>query len=67
MTETRPTPNPDGRYSVKSTCYLLGVCHKKLQQLRRAGLITPINLDNVARPKYSGQSIIDCWDKATTL
>lgn len=67
MRETPPTPDPQGRYSVKAAVIMLGTCHKVFQKLRRAGLIEPINPDNKSRPKFSGQSIIDCWDKATKL
>lgn len=55
MRELVPTCDPEGVYSVKRTCAELGVSYK------------PLNPDNASRPKYSGQSIIDCWKLLTTL
>ena len=66
MIEIRPKCDPDGVFSVKRTCAELGVCHKTLRKLRRMGLISPCN-SNPRRLKYTGQSIIDCWDKAKVL
>ena len=66
MIETRPKCDPTAVFSVKRTCAELGVCHKTLRKLRRLGLISPCNC-NPHRLKYTGQSIIDCWDKATVL
>lgn len=66
MIESRPKCDPDGVFSVKRTCAELGVCHKTLRKLRRQGLIVPCN-GNPHRLKYTGQSIIDCWDKASRL
>ena len=62
MKELKPTCNPDGVYSVKRTCAELGISHKTLQKYREKGYIMPINPQNISRPKYTGQSIIDCWD-----
>ncbi|MCM1311097.1 MAG: DNA-binding protein [Bacteroides sp.] len=67
MIETRPTCDPEGVFSVKRTCAELGVCHKTLRKLRSLGLIEPVNPGNRARLKYTGRSIIDCWDKASRL
>ncbi len=66
MTESIPNCDPQGVYCVKRTYTALGVCKKTLQKLRRAGLIKPIN-NNPSRYKYSGQSIIDCWTKASKI
>lgn len=66
MTEFRPMCDPKGVFSVKLTCAELGICHKTLRKLRRSGLISPCN-NNPRRLKYTGQSILDCWDKATKL
>ncbi|MDE6009398.1 MAG: helix-turn-helix domain-containing protein [Muribaculaceae bacterium] len=66
MIENCPTCNPDAVFSVKQTCAELGICHKTLRKLRKRGIITPCNT-NPRRYKYTGQSIIDCWRKATRL
>lgn len=58
----KPTCDPNGVYSVKRTCAELGISHKTLRKYRERGYIRPINPDNVCRPKYLGQSIIDCWN-----
>ena len=63
MKETRPTCDPNGVYSVKRTCAELGVSHKTLMKYRKSGYITPLNPGNIFRPKYSGESIINCWDR----
>ena len=60
--ELKPTCDPNGVYSVKRTCAELGISHKTLRKYRERGYIRPINPDNVCRPKYLGQSIIDCWN-----
>ena len=67
MRELEPTCNPKGVYSVKRTCAELGISHKTLQKCREKGYIIPINPDNTHRPKYTGQSIIDCWNILTKL
>ncbi|MBD5246593.1 MAG: DNA-binding protein [Barnesiella sp.] len=66
MIETCPNCDPDGVFSVKRTCAELGICNKTLRKLRRLGLIAPCN-NNPHRLKYTGQSIIDCWKKASRL
>lgn len=67
MKEQKPTCDPDGIYSVKRTCAELGVSHKTLRKYRQSGYISPVNPDNIHRPRYSGRSIIDCWMKVTSL
>lgn len=67
MKELMPTCAPDGVYSVKRTCAELGISHKTLRKYRENGYIKPINPENLSRPKYSGQAIIDCWKKVTAL
>ena len=62
MTETIPKCDPMGVYCVKRTCAALEVCKKTLQKYRRRGFITPLN-ENKYRFLYSGQYIIDCWNK----
>ena len=62
MRELVPTCDPEGVYSVKRTCAELGVSYKTLKKYKESGYIKPLN-----RPKYSGQSIIDCWKLLTTL
>lgn len=66
MIENCPNCLPESVFSVKRTCAELGICYKTLRKLRRMGLITPCN-DNPRRYKYTGQSIIDCWHKASKL
>ena len=66
MTESVPKCDPMGLYSVKRTCAVLEVCKKTLQKYRRQGIIAPIN-NNPKRYKYTGQSIIDCWEKVKHL
>lgn len=66
MTEYRPDCDPEGVFSVKRTCAELGICKKTLRRLRLRGLIAPCN-DNPHRYKYTGRSIIDCWEKACKL
>lgn len=66
MIEIRPTCDPEGVFSVKRTCAELGVCYMTLRKLRRMGLISPCN-NNPRRLKYTGQSILDCWEKAKAL
>ena len=65
MRELVPTCDPEGVYSVKRTCAELGVSYKTLRKYKASGLIKPLNPDNASRPKYSGQSIIDCWKLLT--
>ena len=67
MKELRPTCNPNGIYSVKQTCAELGISNKTLYKYKECGYIRPINPTNVCRPKYTGQSIIDCWDFVSKL
>lgn len=67
MKELKPTCDPNGVYSVKRTCAELGVSHKTLRRYRENGYIKPVNPDNSKRPKYSGQSIIECWYTLTKL
>ena len=61
MREMKPTCDPNGVYSVKRVCAELGISYKTLRKYRESGYIKPLNPGNVYRPKYSGQSIIDCW------
>ncbi len=67
MKELIPSCAPNGVYSVKRTCAELGISHKTLRKYRLNGYITPLNPNNVYRPKFSGQSIIDCWNLIKTL
>ena len=67
MRELKPTCNPNGVYSVKRTCAELGISHKTLRKYRENGYIEPVNPNNIHRPKYSGKSIIDCWEKLIRL
>lgn len=67
MKELKPTCDPNGVYSVKQTCAELGISYKTLRKYKKSGYIKPLNPNNVCRPKYSGQSIIDCWNLLTTL
>ncbi len=67
MKELKPTCDPDGVYSVKRTCAELGVSHKSLRKYRDSGYIRPLNPQNLSRPKYSGQSIIECWNLLKTV
>ena len=75
MKEIRPACDPNGVYSVKRTCAELGISNKTLKKYRDKtlkkyrdnGYIQPLNPNNVSRPKYSGQSIIDCWNLLSTL
>ena len=67
MKEIRPACDPNGVYSVKRTCAELGISNKTLKKYTENGYIQPLNPNNVSRPKYSGQSIIDCWNLLSTL
>lgn len=67
MKEVMPACNPNGVYSVKRTCAELGISHKTLHKYRNNGYIKPLNPQNIYRPKYSGQSIIDCWNLMKTI
>ncbi len=67
MTELQPKCNPEGIYCVKRACAELGVSFKTFRRYRELGLIAPVNPQNRYRPKFSGQSIIDCWKRLTTL
>ena len=67
MKEIRPACDPNGVYSVKRTCAELGISNKTLKKYRENGYIQPLNPNNVSRPKYSGQSIIDGWNLLSTL
>ena len=58
---------PQCVYSVKRTCAELGVSHKTLRKYRENGYIKPVNPGNSKRPKYSGQSIIECWHTLAKL
>jgi predicted site-specific integrase-resolvase len=67
MIENVPNCDPNSVFSVKRTCAELGVSRKTLKKYRDLGILNPINPDNHFRPKYTGQSIIDCWNKAVML
>lgn len=67
MRELPPTCNPNGVYSVKQACAELGISQKTLTKYRLLGIIAPLNPMNINRPKFSGQSIIDCWKKSIML
>jgi hypothetical protein len=67
MKEIRPACDPNGVYSVKRTCAELGISNKTLRKYRENGYIKQLNPGNVSRPKYSGQSIIDCWNLLRTI
>lgn len=67
MKENKPQCSPEGVYSVKRTCLELGICRNTLLKYRAYGYIKPLNPDNHIRPKYSGKSIIDCWNLLKTL
>ena len=67
MKEIKPTCDPNGVYSVKRTCAELGISNKTLRKYRLHGYIQPLDPNNPYRPKYSGQSIIECWNILTTL
>ena len=67
MKETPPTCDANGVFCAKVTCAELGVCYRDLRKLRELGLIEPTNPGNKHRPKYSGQSIRDCWEKMKQL
>lgn len=67
MKELQPGCNPNGVYSVKRACMEIGVSYKTFSKYRRLGLITPLNPENKNRPKFTGQSIIDCWKKLTKI
>ena len=67
MKEIRPAWDPNGVYSVKRTCAELGISNKTLWKYRENGYIKQLNPGNVSRPKYSGQSIIDCWNLLRTI
>ena len=59
MKEIRPACDPNGAE--------LGISNKTLKKYRENGYIQPLNPNNISRPKYSGQSIIDCWNLLSTL
>lgn len=63
MKELAPKCDPNGVYSVKRVCMELGVCHKTFMRYRVKGLIQPLNPGNSRRPVFSGQAIIECWNK----
>lgn len=67
MKELKPTCDPEGVYSVKRTCAELGISNKTLRKYREYGYIKPLNPENVCRPKFSGRSIIACWNILATL
>ena len=67
MKEIRPACDPNGDYADNLTCSELGSSNKTLKKFRETGYIQPLNPNNVSRPKYSGQSIIDCWNLLSTL
>ena len=67
MRELPPTCNPDAVFCVKRACAELEISRKTLRKYRSLGLITPMNPENKRRPKYSGQSLIDCWNLIVKL
>lgn len=67
MKELEPTCDPNGVYSAKRTCAELGVSYKTLRKYKEQGYIKPVNPNNASRPKYSGRSIIDCWNILATI
>lgn len=67
MKETQPQCDPSGVYSAKRACAELGVSYKTLSKCRSQGYIVALNPLNLKRPKFSGQSIIDCWTKLMRL
>ena len=67
MRELPPDCNPNGVYSVKRACVVLDICHKTFSKWRKNGIITPLNPENIHRPLFSGQSLIDCWHSMAKL
>lgn len=65
MRETRPTCDPAAVFCVKRTAAELEISVRCLCNYRHKGLITPIDPKNIRRLLYTGQSVIDCWDKYT--
>lgn len=62
----RPALNPKELFNVKAVQAALGVSAKTLRKYREQGLIFPINPGS-ERPRFSGESIMQCWDKAICL
>lgn len=66
MNEAPPNCPSDFTYCVKVTCALIGISKTSLTEYRRRGWITPTNPNNKFRPKYSGQSINELYEKLKT-
>lgn len=60
---TRPVLDPDGYFMAKEAAAFLGVTHRIFMKYRRKGFIAPVN-EGSTRPKFLGQAIMNCYDKA---
>lgn len=66
LTTKRPIVGKADIFDVKRAAKILGVCTKTIRKYRELGLISPVNPHSL-RPKYSGQSLMQCWDRAVQL
>lgn len=63
MTSARPDCRPNGRYSVKQTCQLLGISRMTLYRWTYLMKI-PVRYRGVGNhPYYRGEDIINLFDK----
>lgn len=66
LVKKRPVLDPEKIFLVKDAEAVLTVSAKTFRKYRQLGLITPINPLSET-PKFSGEAIMVCWDKAILL
>lgn len=66
LVRKRPELDPNEKFIVKEAQSKLGVTAKIFTKYRKLGLIEPINPLST-RPKFTGESIMLCYDKAIML
>lgn len=59
MITTKPQIEPNGKYSVKAVCRILGIGASTLRTYRRNGLIKPVNTSG--HPMYAADDILALW------
>lgn len=63
LIQTRPNLPPLKTYMVKEAAKELGIDKKIFYRFKAKGFIEPLNPGST-RPRYTGESIMLCWDMA---
>lgn len=66
LVRKRPKLDPEATFMVKEAERELGVVPRTFMKYRNLGLISPINPCS-GTPKFTGEAIMLCWDKAILL